>query len=868
MNPILLVLLAITCLLASCRGSDSIPIRISPYASETLEFAAVELQKKLQEIYPGYSFPITKNESAYHRVILLQSSQGKGVVDHTGGKDLKPVSGAFQVKHNNQSGSIIGYDDLGVLYGVYALLENLGYDFQLSFDVTPEPFDRFSLEKWSLSDAPLQEDRIIFNWHNFLSGCTGWDLEDWQNWMLQSVKLGFNSIMIHTYGNNPIHGFRHNGVSKPLGYLSSTMKGRDWGTQHVNDVRRLYGGKVFEEPVFGSEAALAKDEMREDEAVNLMKKVFEYEDILGLRIYFAFDIDTESANPQRIIETLPEESLLRTPDGFSLVNPETEEGMKYYTSLLNSLLETYPQIDEVVIWTRKYNPNPDWMTPVRSMTIDQFPGEWKSEYAAILDKHPEHRDDVYAPSAFVLGKIIRTFQQAITESVYKVGIGSGSWEFGFLPTAGLFYPTGVKLLPLDFKVIFELPETRGRIASVANNRKVMPIVWAHHDDHRYIGKPYTPYENFQTKLNECGSSGFGIIHWLTRPLDLYFKSLSRQVWESTINQEVEILNTDFASKLSGEGEAGFSNYLNDWLLNAPMFGRETSDCFMDYGKFIVGESPSEPGDIIRGVQRRLEMLEQVDRTRLTAQALPVIDYYANLERFYEAFLRDHGILYEANQYWELGQKIKARELIGSAHPEQTIELFSKLTMGDQMTRGEQAMIISLNLRWLPDFIDQKQLCGLEPIRINFQPTSHDPLAQAPGKYTYFVDEKREFWIGMGENEIGNVKASSTSNIIHQTNQGYIRSQKPIFVPLKTFRERNLPEGTYSMSINLPVQNSGTTHISIIEEGELILKESFSSGVDSFNLEFEIKGGDLQLSIDPGENEILLSSMVLTQQINI
>ena len=76
--------------------------------------------------------------------------------------------------------------------------------------------------------------RFVFNWHNFLSGCSSWDLQHWNRWTTQSQKMGYNGIMVHAYGNNPMTGFSFMGVDKPVGYLSSTRVGRDWATMHVN----------------------------------------------------------------------------------------------------------------------------------------------------------------------------------------------------------------------------------------------------------------------------------------------------------------------------------------------------------------------------------------------------------------------------------------------------------------------------------------------------------------------------------------------------------------------------------------------------------------------------------------------------------
>ena len=71
-----------------------------------------------------------------------------------------------------------------------------------------------------------------------------------------------------------------------------------------------------------------------------------------------------------------------------------------------------------------------------------------------------------------------------------------------------------------------------------------------------------------------------------------------------------------------------------------------------------------------------------------------------------------------------------------------------------LSRGEQALLIYLNLRWLPYFHDQREAVGLRPVRVNFQPTQHDPLAQGAGHNTFFVDADGAMWRGLGARETG------------------------------------------------------------------------------------------------------------------
>jgi len=61
---------------------------------------------------------------------------------------------------------------------------------------------------------------IVFNWHNFLSGCSAWDFAEWNEWIDRSSQMRFNTIMVHAYGNNPMFTFRFNGKQKRTGLLS------------------------------------------------------------------------------------------------------------------------------------------------------------------------------------------------------------------------------------------------------------------------------------------------------------------------------------------------------------------------------------------------------------------------------------------------------------------------------------------------------------------------------------------------------------------------------------------------------------------------------------------------------------------------
>ncbi len=151
-----------------------------------------------------------------------------------------------------------------------------------------------------------------------------------------------------------------------------------------------------------------------------------------------------------------------------MANPDTDEGYSYYASQIEALLETYPQIDRLIFWTRRYNPNPYWLTPLRSLTSEQFPQSWQSDFEEKVADAPGISKDIYAPSTYVAGKIISACTKILEENEFEIEVGSGSWDFGFLPSADHFLAPEVALYPLDFKITFDEISSRKLISEVAS----------------------------------------------------------------------------------------------------------------------------------------------------------------------------------------------------------------------------------------------------------------------------------------------------------------------------------------------------------------------------------------------------------------
>ncbi len=768
------------------QSTKTVSINVTGNASAHEKLAADELKSYLIKLYPSTQFVVNGPVSTATRSIRL-------VVDPalaSEGYAIKPEPNAKSTQLTIRGGSPVG-----LLYGVYALLEKAGCGFYLSYEIVPAKTNAEELFQISLTDSPLVRQRITMDWHNFLSSCSTWDLEDWQHYIRQAVKLRFNTLMIHTYGNNPIVEFTYQGYKKPFGYLTTSNKGRDWGTEHVNDVRRMAGGSAFTDgPVFGSKAALVPDDQRQPALKALMQQVLGYAKARGLNVVLANDCDTESANPQQLIRALPESARFKLVGrDVYLANPETPEGYAYYRKQLTDIMTDYPQVDEYVVWFRA--PKKFIWDNWRMMRLAELPTAWQTEYAQLQQQQPELKKDTTNVGLFAIAKLIKAYQRIGRELKPALKISAGSWQFDYMPAMHQFLPTNVSFFGLDYWIVFQTAPIKAKIAAVSSTRSVVPFVWAHHDDFTYVGRPYIPFPNLQKQLDSLRVNALGIIHWTTRPLDIYFKNTLDQVWSGTRNQPLAQTCADMATRsFTGEDAKRMSTYLLDWMQTAPMFGRETSDFFIDV-------KLKDPDDVIRNCDRRLDQLKQINPAATTDEGRLMLTYFSRHEQFVKAFFAVQHAVEKSVALKKAGDLAGASKLVATLQPQQVIEQYAALSTTMPITKGEQGILVTLNTRWLPYVLAQQQAVGVQPARFVFRPTLHEPLAQLPGKNTYFFDKAGTLWQCLGEKETAAQVIQHSTGADEQSAYGLPLS-KPLELLLTTFADSAFAPGTYEISFAL------------------------------------------------------------------
>jgi hypothetical protein len=120
----------------------------------------------------------------------------------------------------------------------------------------------------------------------------------------------------------------------------------------------------------------------------------------------------------------------------------------------------------------------------------------------------------------------------------------------------------------------------------------------------------------------------------------------------------------------------------------------------------------------------------------------------------------------------------------------------------------------MNGRWIPHYVRFRQRLGLDAVRYNYGATSHDPLAQAAGIFTFHVSPDRKLWQTFGQKETqGEVFASGvrSDGLAEEICAQGIQSSKPIdivFAPILAQGSRGwigrepLPAGAYTLTLFL------------------------------------------------------------------
>lgn len=428
-----------------------------------------------------------------------------------GAVSVESHSDGYSLRRVDELIAIVGADEAGVVFGVYALLEEAyGCGFFLGSEVVPAGSQPLLPDALDLQRAPAFSTRGLLPWYDFLSGPTAWNLNEYKLYFDRMVRMGLNFIGLHVYstgsvnrsgGAEPFLSFSYRGINHDA-YLDTTQTAR-WGYQPMRTSEFVYGtDQVFAGETFGADVAVEATGPLDaaDRGKALLREALAYAKERGFRICLGFE---PAAVPEEILNALPPNAKrpLRGRDGATqhVLDLTTVVAKDILRLRLDDLLETYPMVDAIWLWQ---NEDAAWTTQHSAADILPF----DSSYLRVAHDYLNER----APEVNLVvsgwGAVHTLFDQLNAELPKDVTFSALHHNLGTTPT----------------------DEVYGRL----DGRDRWPIPWL--EDDATLWQPQYHVERFQNDIaraHEFGANGMIGIHWRTRTIDHVASYFARALWQ-------------------------------------------------------------------------------------------------------------------------------------------------------------------------------------------------------------------------------------------------------------------------------------------------------------------------------------------------
>lgn len=230
--------------------------------------------------------------------------------------------------------------------------------------------------------------RGVLPWHNFLSGPTAWNADDYEDYLDWNSDRGVNLVVFHNYTGGgeryvnyvepmiriqyknvlPHAEFDHSGTAR-WGYLPMKVEDFAFGTSRLYDLPE--GTRHF-----GADAALLPEsnEERYEHAQALMREVLEMAHERDMQMAMGFEFGV--APPE--YASVRTGQLFWTGSGSLVYNPFDPDAIGILHATIDDILEAYEGIDQIWLWLNEhtmFGVDPDAALRNEAMA------SWHDEYA-------------------------------------------------------------------------------------------------------------------------------------------------------------------------------------------------------------------------------------------------------------------------------------------------------------------------------------------------------------------------------------------------------------------------------------------------------------------------------------------------------
>src|ERR1035441_7232492 len=135
------------------------------------------------------------------------------------------------------------------------------------------------------------------------------------------------------------------------------------------------------------------------------------------------------------------------------------------------------------------------------------------------------------------------------------------------------------------------------------------------------------------------------------------------------------------------GEGAGADYLFRFATEAPMFGRETTNRFMDIPL-------AEPAANMSRMEARLASLGRIDGNALTPDQCERLQFWRGYERFMLDFFKSHTAWERAADFYKKGDADSARREIAQSHPAVAIQAYADAARKVRISPGERSRCVA------------------------------------------------------------------------------------------------------------------------------------------------------------------------------
>jgi hypothetical protein len=379
--------------------------------------------------------------------------------------------------------------------------------------------------------------RGVLPWHNFLSGPSAWNLEDYRKYLDTCAKAGINFIGFHNYTGG---GERYSTYVEPM----IRMQYRDlvpaacfdhsltarWGYYPMKPRDFAFGtGSAFKLPegaqAFGADCSILS-RTNEDHyfyAQSLMKNVLQMAHDRQMQFAMGFEF---GVLPPEFFSLQDGSSGFYWPGEANMIpDPTHPISIQLLYSAIDNILETYKGIDWIWLWLNEHS----------FMGVDPKRALQSKAFRAIYDQHVNLFSEATDEKTKFIGVWSLQYLQLAKEYLQRrapgVKLMLGGWGGGNqLP---LLLKGLNKGLPKDIAFSCLNPDLGKSpqpafLAGIAKDRSVMAIPWLEGDHQLWHFQPRVQLMQEQVQLaSRQALDGVIAIHWRTKETDLNLRSFAQ-----------------------------------------------------------------------------------------------------------------------------------------------------------------------------------------------------------------------------------------------------------------------------------------------------------------------------------------------------